>query len=104
MVDKSEKFSWLVRVGYAARGLTYFLLGYLALGARAPDEGNQAVFEMLQDVPGGTAILYVMAVGLLAYALFKFVPPSPTCRTTAATRKACSSASAMEPAALPTAF
>ena len=73
MVDKSEKFSWLVRVGYAARGLTYFLLGYLALGARAPDEGNQAVFEMLQDVPGGTVILYVMAAGLLAYALFKFI-------------------------------
>ena len=35
MVDKSEKFSWLVRLGYAARGLTYFLLGYMALGLAA---------------------------------------------------------------------
>lgn len=72
MVDKSEKFRWLVRLGYAARGLTYLLLGYLALGTRAkPDEGNQAVFEMLQDVPLGTPILYIMAIGLVAYVLFK---------------------------------
>ncbi len=72
MVDKSEKFRWLVRLGYAARGLTYLLLGYLALGARAPDEGNTAVFDMLQEVPGGNVILYLMALGLIAYALFKF--------------------------------
>ncbi|MGX7895297.1 DUF1206 domain-containing protein [Tsuneonella sp. HG222] len=73
MVDKSEQFTWLVRLGYFARGLTYILLGYLALGTRAaPDEGNQAVFDMLQEVPFGEAILYLMALGLLAYALFKF--------------------------------
>lgn len=72
MVDKSEKFTWLVRLGYAARGLTYILLGYLALGTRAaPDEGNQAVFEMLQDVPLGQPLLYIMALGLAAYVLFK---------------------------------
>jgi hypothetical protein len=72
MVDKSEKFTWLVRLGYAARGLTYLLLGYMALGARAtPDEGNQAVFEMLQDVPFGVPLLYVMAIGLAAYVVFK---------------------------------
>ncbi|GGD50971.1 DUF1206 domain-containing protein [Erythrobacter arachoides] len=73
MVDKSEKFQWLVRLGYAARGLTYLLLGYMALGTRAtPDEGNQAVFEMIQDVPLGEPLLYVMALGLAAYCIFKF--------------------------------
>lgn len=72
MVDKSEKFRWLVRLGYAARGLTYFLLGYMALGTRAhPDEGNQAVFDMLQDVPLGTPLLYLIALGLTAYLVFK---------------------------------
>lgn len=72
MVDKSEKFSWLVRLGYAARGLTYFLLGYMALGTRAGSgEGNTAVLDMLQDVPLGTPLLYLMALGLAAYVLFK---------------------------------
>ena len=27
MVDKSEKFSWLVRVGYFSRAILYFVLG-----------------------------------------------------------------------------
>ncbi|KLE36088.1 DUF1206 domain-containing protein [Aurantiacibacter luteus] len=73
MVDKSQKFTWLVRLGYAARGLTYLLLGYMALGTRAsPDEGNQAVFEMIQDVPLGQPLLYLMAIGLAAYCVFKF--------------------------------
>lgn len=71
MVDKSEKFSWLVRLGYAARGLTYFLLGYMALGTRPTNGGNTAVLEMLRDVPLGTTLLYVMAVGLAGYVIFK---------------------------------
>lgn len=72
MVDKSEKFRWLVRLGYAARGVTYILLGWLALGTRAQSgEGNEAVFEHLQDMPLGTPILYLMAVGLVGYVLFK---------------------------------
>jgi hypothetical protein len=50
MVDKSEKFSLLVRLGYAARGLVYVLLGYLALSSA-------------RGVAGG----------LLAYALYKLI-------------------------------
>ena len=72
MVDKSEKFSWLVRLGYAARGLTYFLLGYMALGTRIGEgDSNTAVLEMLQDVPLGVPLLYLMALGLAAYVVFK---------------------------------
>jgi hypothetical protein len=72
MVDKSEKFSWLVRLGYAARGLTYFLLGYMALGTRiGGGDGNTAVLDMLQDVPLGTPLLYLMALGLAGYVVFK---------------------------------
>jgi hypothetical protein len=73
MVDKSEKFGWLVRLGYAARGVTYILLGWLALGTRAgSDEGNEAVLDHLQEMPLGTPILYLMAIGLVGYVLFKF--------------------------------
>lgn len=74
MVDKSEKFSWLVRLGYAARGLVYILLGYLALSTAGEAQGGgEAVFEMLQNVPLGTTLLWIMAVGLLAYALYKLL-------------------------------
>lgn len=72
MVDKSEKFRWLVRLGYAARGLTYFLLGYMALGTRIEEgDGSTAVLDMLQDVPLGTPLLYLTALGLGGYAVFK---------------------------------
>lgn len=72
MVDKSEKFSWLVRLGFAARGLVYVLIGYLALTAAGGDKGPEGAFNWLQDAPLGTPILYAASVGLLAYALFRF--------------------------------
>lgn len=72
MVDKSRKFITLVRLGYAARGLTYVLLGWLAIEAgNRIEAGNQAVFDLLDDWQFGTVILWIIAAGLLAYALFK---------------------------------
>lgn len=74
MVDKSEKFGWFVRLGYAARGLVYILLGYLALSTTGEAEGGgEAVFDLIQQVPLGTPLLWLMAIGLLAYAAFKFL-------------------------------
>ncbi|RYE01907.1 MAG: DUF1206 domain-containing protein [Sphingobacteriales bacterium] len=74
MVDKSEKFTLLVRVGYAARGVVYILLGYLALSSSANvAAGPQASLDFLQDIPLGGPILSVAAAGLLAYAIYKFI-------------------------------
>jgi len=73
-VDKSEKFTWLVRLGFAARGMVYVLLGYLALRTSgAAKEGASSVFDYLQEVPFGTAILWLAAIGLLAYAAFRLL-------------------------------
>lgn len=73
-IDKSQKFITLVRVGYAARGLTYILLGTLALGTSGKErDGAQGAFDYLQDLPLGTPLLWVLALGLLAYALFKLL-------------------------------
>lgn len=73
-IDKSQKFITLVRLGYAARGLTYLLLGMLALGTSGKaDEGAKGVFDYLQDMPLGTPLLWLVALGLLAYALFKLM-------------------------------
>lgn len=73
MVDKSEKVVWLARVGFATRGVVYALLGYLALTARKADvdDGAGDMFRVLNAIPGGPAILYVAAAGLVGYALYR---------------------------------
>lgn len=71
MVDKSEKFRWLVRLGFAARGLVYLLIGYLALSATNGDKGPEGAFNWLQDIPLGIPLLYAGAIGLLAYGLYR---------------------------------
>jgi len=73
-VDKSKQFITLVRLGYAARGVTYILLGYLALSTRGEaQEGASSVYDYLQEVPFGTPLLWIIALGLVAYAAFKYV-------------------------------
>ncbi|MEO6151647.1 MAG: DUF1206 domain-containing protein [Croceibacterium sp.] len=72
MVDKSEKFSWLVRLGYVARGLLYVVIGYLALSYSHRDKTQRGAMAYVDQLPGGTVLLYLTAIGLLAYALFKF--------------------------------
>src|SRR5688572_3012805 len=71
MVDKSEKFRWLVRLGFAARGLVYLLIGLLALTANREESGPEGAFDLLQDAPLGSAVLYFAALGLFGYALYR---------------------------------
>lgn len=73
MVDKSEKFNWLVRVGYFSRAILYFVLGLIALtSAGKISQGTNGIFQAIEDFPLGTVILWLMVVGLAAYALFRF--------------------------------
>lgn len=73
MVDKSEKFSWLVRIGYFSRAILYTVLGLIALtNAAQISEGTDGIFKAIEDFPLGTFVLWLMVVGLLAYALFRF--------------------------------
>jgi hypothetical protein len=73
MVDKSEKFTQLVRVGYFSRAILYGLLGILALtSAGRISEGTNSVFRSIEDFPGGVAVLWLLVIGLTAYALFRF--------------------------------
>lgn len=71
MVDTTREFRWLVRLGFAARGLVYLLIGYIALTAPRGDPGPEGAFAWLQAVPLGTPLLYLAAVGLVGYALFR---------------------------------
>jgi len=74
LADAPEQFSWLVRSGYAGRGIVYLLLGWLALATRARlDAGNQAVFAMLQQMPLGRLALGALFVALAGYVAFKLL-------------------------------
>jgi len=75
MVDKSEKIVWLARLGYAVRGVVYILVGYLALSATSEKvrDGTSDALNYIRSIPGGTAILYVSALGLVGYAIYKLI-------------------------------
>lgn len=73
-IDKSRNFITLVRLGFAARGLTYMLLGMLALGTSGKAmQGANGVFDYLLEMPLGSPLLWLVALGLLAYAVFKVI-------------------------------
>jgi hypothetical protein len=65
----------LTRVGLAARGVLYIVLGILALRIALGDRGEQANQNgALQEVvaqPFGQVLIWVVAVGLIAYALWR---------------------------------
>jgi Domain of Unknown Function (DUF1206) len=75
MVDKSEKIVWLARLGYAVRGVVYILVGYLALSSASEQvrDGTGGALTFIRSIPGGTAILYVSALGLVGYAIYKLI-------------------------------
>lgn len=65
----------VMRVGYGARAATYAIIGVLA-GLAAwtggETEGSTGALAQLRDAPMGLAALWVVAAGLLAYALWRF--------------------------------
>ncbi|MCC3151857.1 DUF1206 domain-containing protein [Hymenobacter sp. BT770] len=67
----------LARLGFAAIGVVYVLMGVLALlAALSRDHGVQADKEAavkhLQDLPAGSLLLGLIAVGLLGYIIWRF--------------------------------
>ena len=68
----------LERVGYVARGILYFVMGFLALRIAAGVGGGQATdltgsLVFLIGGPFGRIILGVMVIGLIAYAIWGVV-------------------------------
>lgn len=66
----------VMRAGYAARGLVYAVVGGIAVwsawtGGNA--EGTTTALSTLRDEPFGTALLWVMAVGLWAYMVWRLL-------------------------------
>lgn len=69
-------FGGLVRVGYAAKGLVYIVIGWLALmtavsvGGRTTDP--QGAITTIYAHPFGKFLLFITVVGFVGYALWQF--------------------------------
>jgi hypothetical protein len=66
----------IARLGLTARGLIYLLLGVLVLtlafGHKRPEADQRGALQELSTHPGGAALIFVIAVGFCAYALWRF--------------------------------
>lgn len=65
----------IARLGFAARALVYFLIGWLTLHAAlhgGRPSSNVAAMASLQPKPYGHQLLFVVAFGLATYALWRF--------------------------------
>ncbi|GAA4044263.1 DUF1206 domain-containing protein [Hymenobacter glaciei] len=68
----------LAKLGFAAIGVVYVLMGVLALlAAMGQQSGTRAdkeeAVQHLQQLPGGSVLLGLIALGLLGYILWRFV-------------------------------
>jgi Domain of Unknown Function (DUF1206) len=70
-------FCWTVRAGFAARGLTYGVIGGIAaalalgVGSLGGTPNQQGALELIAAAPLGRVVIVVAAAGLLGYALWK---------------------------------
>lgn len=75
--EKAQPLQWLVRAGFLARGITYGLIGVLALaialgdGTMGAAPSQQGALELIARATLGRIALIVIAAGLMAYALWK---------------------------------
>jgi hypothetical protein len=73
---RSSGFPWLVRGGFVARGLVYAVIGGLALAlafgaADGSATNQQGALSLISRAPLGGAAVAVLAVGVLAYAVWQ---------------------------------
>lgn len=66
---------WLARGGYAARGVVYVLIGWLALvaaaGAGGRTAGSKGALQSMLGEPFGKVVLAIIAAGLLGYVAWR---------------------------------
>ncbi len=72
----SDKMDKLARLGLSARGVVYLLIGVLAvllaLGHKNSETDQRGAIQQLANQSGGVVLVLVLAIGLAAYALWRF--------------------------------
>ncbi len=75
--DAGNWFETAARFGYMTKGVVYFIIGILAvqvaLGTGGRTTGSSGTFQTIASQPFGMFLLIAVGVGLLAYALWRFV-------------------------------
>jgi len=75
-VTRSDGFKGLAKLGFAARGTIYLLIGWfavlLALGKQPPETDQRGALQEVVRHNGGFLLLWAIAIGLTGYALFRF--------------------------------
>jgi hypothetical protein len=75
--EAAPQLEALARVGYASKGVVYGTIGLLALGVALGRGGAttdaQGALLRLQDLPLGTALVWLLVLGLVGYALWQLI-------------------------------
>jgi hypothetical protein len=73
---QSDGVKALARLGFAARATIYLLIGWfavlLAAGKHVPEADQRGALQEIARHTGGFVLLFVLAVGLAGYALWRF--------------------------------
>jgi hypothetical protein len=76
-VARRPEFAWLARAGLFARGVSYGIIGILALklavGSGGKATNQRGALQTIAHQPFGRALLIAMAVGLAGYAMWRLV-------------------------------
>jgi len=80
MVAHRREFAWLARAGLVARGVSYGIVGILALklafGSGGKATNQRGALQTIAREPAGRVLLIAMAVGLAGYAIWRLVRAS----------------------------
>jgi Domain of Unknown Function (DUF1206) len=78
--ESAARSDWVVllaRLGYAAKGIVYIIVGVLAVqtafGSGGQTTGSQGALRTIADEPFGQVMLWAIGLGLFGYALWRFI-------------------------------
>ncbi len=75
--NHSDKMELLARIGYATRGVIYLIIGVLAVdaafGGGGKTTGARGAILTITDEAYGQVLLWIMAIGLVGYALWRLI-------------------------------